>query len=420
MTFKDLNLSKSIVKALSEKNYKEPMPAQVEAIPSILERKDVIVSSQTGTGKTAAFALPILELLLDRQDLPKKDRVIRALIISPTRELAEQLLESFKAYGKYTNLRMTAVYGGMNMEPQIEQLESGIDILIATPGRLVDLHYRNKVNLDFVDILVLDEADMMLDMGFADDMQKISLLCPEEKQVLLFSATIPRKVKGLAKKILFEPVLVEVAEKSSAAKGVSQMLYYVPKPRKVNLCLHLVRNVAKGQLIIFRRTKFGVDKLEKILLKNRYKLVTIHGDKSQSARQQALETFKSKEVRILIATDVAARGLDIEGIDAVINFDTPNIPETYVHRIGRTGRAGTTGKSFSMVSPDEERYIVAIQKLIQKVIPVEENHPFVFVPDKNKPKRKDAPLGVINRKPKSKHKKGRKSAASKKKKKRWY
>ena len=420
MNFKDLNLSKSICKAIESENYSEPTAVQEETIPHILERKDVIVSSQTGTGKTAAFALPILELLLDRQDLPKRDRVIRALIISPTRELAEQLLESFKTYGKYTNLRMMAVYGGIPMDPQIEQLRSGMDILIATPGRLVDLHYHNKVYLDFVDILVLDEADLMLDMGFAEDMQKISLLCPEEKQVLLFSATIPRKVSGLAKKLLFEPVLVESTQKSSTAKGVSQLLYYVPKPRKVNLCLHLVRNVAKGQIIIFRRTKFGVDKLEKILLKNKYKVETIHGDKSQTARQNALDAFKNKEVRILIATDVASRGLDIEGVDAVINFDMPNIPETYVHRIGRTGRAGSTGQSYSMVSPDEERYIVAIQKLIQKVIPVDDKHPFVFVPDKNKPKRKDAPLGVINRKPKSKHKKGRKSAASKKNKKRWY
>lgn len=420
MKFEDLKLSKSILKGLSEKNYIETTPVQEETIPVVLSRKDVIVASQTGTGKTAAFAAPILELLLDRQDLPKKDRVIRALIISPTRELAEQLLENFKTYGKYTNLRMAAVYGGVSIEPQIEELESGIDILIATPGRLVDLHYRNKAKLDLVDILVLDEADMMLDMGFADDMQKISLLCPEEKQVLLFSATIPRKVSGLAKKILFEPVLIEVAQKSSAAKGVTQKLFYVPKPRKTNLCLHILRNEAKGQIIIFRRTKFGVDKLQQILLKNRYSLVTIHGGKSQSARHEALDIFKNKKVKILIATDVAARGLDIEGVDAVINFDIPNIAETYVHRIGRTGRAGMTGHSFSMVSPDEERYVVAIQKLIQKVIAVDTTHPFIFVPDKNKPKRKDAPLGVINRKPKSKHKKGRKSAASKKKKKRWY
>lgn len=419
MNFEDFNLKEPILKAIKKQNYSNPTPVQEETIPLVLDRKDVIVSSQTGTGKTAAFAIPIIQLLFDRQDVPKKDKVIRALIISPTRELAEQLHESFKAYGKYTeNLRTAVVYGGIPMDTQIELLDSGIDILIATPGRLMDLNYRNKAKLNFVDILVIDEADMLLDMGFINDVEKIAIICPPEKQVLLCSATMPRKIGGLAKKILFEPVTVEVTQKSSAAKNVSQLLYYVPKPRKVNLCVHLLRNVAKGQILIFRRTKFGVDKLEKILLNNKYNVGVIHGDKSQTARQEALNQFKNKEINILIATDVAARGIDIENLDCVINFDLPNIPETYVHRIGRTGRAGQTGSSYSLCSPDEKRYVIAIQKLIQKVIKVDDEHPFVFEPDKNKIKPKTE--RSTSDKKRSKHKKGRKSTASKKKKKRWY
>jgi len=411
MQFKNLQLNKPILKAISEKKYETPTPIQKQTIPLVLSKKDVIASAQTGTGKTAAFALPILQLLFDKQDASKKGKKIRALIISPTRELALQIEEDFKIYGKYTNLRTTSIYGGISIEPQKDILKKGIDILIATPGRLLDLHKQEIINLSFIEILVLDEADLMLDMGFIDDVKKIERICPNDKQILLFSATMPYKVIQLAKTILNNPVKIEVTPTSSAAKNVNQILYYTPKPKKIELCLHLLRNTIKGNILIFRRTKFGVDKLEKILLKNNYKVDSIHGDKIQSTRQDALNKFKNKEVNILIATDVAARGIDIKNLDAVINFDIPNISETYVHRIGRTGRAGKTGVAYSFCSADEKIYIISIQKLIHENIPIEGNHPYPLDP-KAKPE--------IHKKAGSKYKKGRKSVASKKKKKRWY
>lgn len=411
MKFKNLQLNKPILKAISEKKYETPTPVQEQTIPLVLSKKDVIASAQTGTGKTAAFALPILQLLFDKQDASKKGKKIRALIISPTRELALQIEEDFKIYGKYTNLRTTSIYGGISIEPQKDILKKGIDILIATPGRLLDLHKQEIINLSYIEILVLDEADLMLDMGFIDDVKKIERICPNDKQILLFSATMPYKVVQLANTILNNPEKIEVTPTSSAAKNVNQILYYTPKPKKIELCLHLLRNTIKGNILIFRRTKFGVDKLEKTLLKNNYKVDSIHGDKTQSTRQNALNKFKNKEVNILIATDVAARGIDIKNLDAVINFDIPNIPEIYVHRIGRTGRAGKTGIAYSFCSADEKIYIISIQKLIHKNIPIEENHPYPLDP-KAKPE--------IHKKAGSKYKKGRKSVASKKKKKRWY
>lgn len=411
MSFKALQLSKSILRAVSDKNYSIPTPVQERVIPLVLERKDIIASAQTGTGKTAAFALPILELLLSKQNSQKKGKKIRALIISPTRELAVQIESDFKSYGAYTNLRSTVVFGGASIEPQKDILKKGVDILVATPGRLLDLHKQDIINLDYIEILVLDEADLMLDMGFIDDVKKIERLCTKEKQILLFSATIPYKVEQLANTILKIPEKVQISPTSSVAKNINQWLYFVPKPKKIELCLHLLRNTIKGNIIIFRRTKYGVDKLEKILLKNNYNADSIHGDKTQSARQVALNKFKNKEVNILIATDVAARGLDINNLDVVINFDMPNVAETYVHRIGRTARAGNTGVSYSFCSADEKSYVLNIQKLIKTTIPVEENHPYPLDP-KAKPE--------IHKKKGSKHRKGRKSAASKKKKKRWY
>lgn len=411
MDFKDLKLNKPIVRSLLENGYETPTLVQQQAIPLILEKNDVVVSAQTGTGKTAAFALPILQLLFDKQDAPKRGKKIRALVVSPTRELAVQIEENFKKYATYTNLRSTVVFGGTSIEPQKEVLTKGVDVLIATPGRLLDLHKQDIVHLDAVEMLVLDEADLMLDMGFIDDVNKIERLCPEEKQVLLFSATMPHKVAQLANEILKSPKKVEVSPVSSAAKNVSQVLYYTPKPKKIELCLHLLRNTIKGSILIFRRTKYGVDKLEKTLSRNGYKVDSIHGDKPQSERQVALNKFKKGEVNVLIATDVAARGIDVKDLDAVVNFDLPNVPETYVHRIGRTGRAGEIGTAYSFCSADEKVYLASIQKLINTHITVEEEHPYPLDP-KSKPE--------VHKKKGSKHRKGRKSEASKKKKKRWY
>jgi len=294
MTFNELPLNKPILKAVYERNYTHPTPIQKEVIPIILDKKDVIATAQTGTGKTAAFALPILQLLFHQQDASKKGKKIRALIVSPTRELAQQIADNFTAYGKYTNLRCAVIYGGTSIAPQKDILEKGIDILIATPGRLLDLHKQDIINLDYIEILVLDEADLMLDMGFINDIKKIERLCPEQKQTLLFSATIPEKVRKLANSLLKNPEKITISPETTTAKMVDEKLYYVSKPKKIELCLHLLRNEIKGQVLIFRRTKFGVDKLEKTLLKNGYKVSSIHGDKSQSVRQSNLEKFKQK------------------------------------------------------------------------------------------------------------------------------
>jgi ATP-dependent RNA helicase RhlE len=413
MSFKDLNLNKPLLRAIAESGYDNPTLVQEKTIPLVLQKKDVITSAQTGTGKTAAFALPILQLLFDYQDAPKKGKKIKALIVSPTRELAIQIEANFKAYSKYTNLRSAVIYGGTSIEPQKDLLKKGVDILIVTPGRLLDLHKQDYVNLDYVQILVLDEADLMLDLGFIDDVKKIERLCPENKQTLLFSATIPYKVEQLANTILKDPERIEVTPNASTSKNVNQILYYVPKRNKIELCLHLLRNNIKGQILIFRRTKFGVDKLEQTLIKNGYKVETIHGDKTQNLRQDALKKFKNGYTNILIATDVAARGIDIDDLDAVINFDMPNIPETYVHRIGRTARAGNKGVAYSFCGADEKSYVKSIQQLINLQLDVIEDHPYPLDP-------KAKPIIHKSKTPKSKHKKGRKSEASRKKKKRWY
>ncbi len=291
MQFKDLQLNKPILKAIAEKNYTSATPVQSQTIPLVLAKKNVIASAQTGTGKTAAFALPILQLLFNRQDAGKKAKKIRALIISPTRELALQIEENFKTYGKYTNLRSTVVYGGTSIEPQKDVLKKGVDILVATPGRLLDLHKQDCLNLDYIETLVLDEADLMLDMGFIDDVRKIERLCPSEKQVLLFSATMPAKVVQLANTILKNPETVDVTPQTTAAQTVNQLLFYVHKKNKMELCLHLLRNNLKGNILIFRRTKFGIAKLEKMLKNNGYKADSIHGDKTQNDREAALNKF---------------------------------------------------------------------------------------------------------------------------------
>lgn len=411
MSFKDLKLNKPILRAIAGTGYDNPTLVQERTIPLVLEGKDVVASAQTGTGKTAAFALPILQLLFDKQDAPKKGKTIKAVIISPTRELALQIGKNFKTYSAHTNLKTIVIFGGAGIEPQIDALKKGVDIVVATPGRLLDLHKQDVLNLDYVEILVLDEADLMLDMGFIDEVKKIERFCPNKKQTLLFSATMPFKVEELAKGILKDPQRIEVTPQSSAAVNVGQVLYYVPKRDKMELCLHLLRNTIKGSILIFRRTKFGVDKLETTLLKNGYNVERLHGDRTQNERQSALNKFKNGNVNILIATDVASRGIDIDELDAVINFDMPNKPEVYVHRIGRTGRAGLSGMAYSLCSADEKSYIKKIEHLTNVQIPVDHNHPYTLDPQA-KP--------IVHKKKGSKYKKGRKGEGSKAKKKRWY
>jgi ATP-dependent RNA helicase RhlE len=411
MKFAEFSLNESILKAVSEERFHTATLVQQKVIPSVLAKKNMVVSAQTGTGKTAAFALPIIQLLSEKLVEEKEVKKIKSLIITPTRELAIQILEKFTSYSKYTNLSTTAVFGGVSLAPQKELLAKGIDILIATPGRLIDLQLQGNIDLSSIDIFVLDEADLMLDMGFIKDVKKIEALCPKKKQTLLFSATIPDKINELANTTLENPVKIEINPENTTAKNIGQLLYYLPKKNKTDLCLHLLRNTINGKIIIFRRTKFGVDKLEKSLLKNGYKVTSIHGDKTQSIRNKAIENFKNQKSNILIATDVAARGIDIVNVDAIINFDIPNIPETYVHRIGRTGRAGKSGIAFSFCSPDENAYIKIIEGLIEKTIKIIQDHPYPIA----KPTHKKKQPNTI-----SKHKKGRKSAASKKKKKRWY
>lgn len=411
MQFTELHLNASLLKAIAEERFQTPTLVQEHAIPPILAKKNVIVSAQTGTGKTAAFALPILQLLLDRQNTEKKPKRIKSLIVTPTRELCLQIEANFKSYAKHTDLTTTAVYGGVSLTPQKEILKEGVDILIATPGRLIDLQKQGAIDLRAIEIFVLDEADLMLDMGFIDDVTTIEGLCPRKKQCLLFSATIPDKIIALSKTIIKNPVTIKINPAETTAKTIGQLLYYSPKKNKTDLCLHLLRNTINGKIIIFRRTRIGVDKLEETLSKNGYKVTSIHGEKTQIIRNKAIEDFKNKKATILIATDVAARGIDINNVDAIINFDIPNIPETYIHRIGRTGRAGKSGIAFSFCSPDEDAYIKTIEELLQRPIKVITDHPYPLV----QPKKQKIQPNTI-----SKHKKGRKSEASKKKKKRWY
>ncbi len=411
MNFAEFPLHKSILKAVTEERFHTATLVQQKAIPLVLAKKNIIVSAQTGTGKTAAFALPIIQLLSEKVAKEKNVKKIKSLVITPTRELAIQILEKFIDYSKYTNLSTTAVFGGVSLAPQKELLAKGIDILIATPGRLIDLQIQGNIDLSAIEIFVLDEADLMLDMGFINDVKRIEALCPKKKQTLLFSATIPEKINEFAKITLKTPIKVTINPKDTTAKNIGQLLYYLPKKNKTDLCLHLLRNTINGKIIIFRRTKFGVNKLEDSLLKNGYKVTSIHGDKSQSVRNKAIQSFKNQQSTILVATDVAARGIDIVNVDAIINFDIPNIPETYIHRIGRTGRAGKSGIAFSFCSPDENEYIKNIEVLIEKTIKINDDHPYPI----SKPTHKKKQPKTI-----SKHKKGRKSEASKKRKKRWY
>lgn len=412
MTFEDLPLSQPLLQAIAEIGHHTPTPVQEKVIPEILRRNDILASAQTGTGKTGAFAIPLLQLLNKKVGDETKAKTVSVLILSPTRELAVQIEENIQSYAQFTNVKSGVVFGGTSMQPQIDLLKNGVHILVATPGRLLDLRKQGYVNLDEIEVLVLDEADLMLDMGFIDEVQKIIRLSPNLEQRLMFSATIPPKVQDLAKTLLQNPERIEVSANSSAAPEVAQRLYLVPKQDKIELLLFVMRNVVKEKsVLIFRRTKFGVEKAFDSLSKNGFKAEALHGDKSQSERTLALNRFKNKEVNILVATDVAARGLDIDLLDYVINFDIPNLPEVYVHRIGRTGRAGNVGASLSFCSADERDYIKNIEKLIGTKIPVEDNNPYPQDANAKPP---------VHKKTGSKHKKGRKGSGSKSNKKRWY
>jgi ATP-dependent RNA helicase RhlE len=418
MTFQDLNLLPNIQHALTDEGYTNPTPIQEQAIPIILEGNDIVGCAQTGTGKTAAFAIPIIHNLHRMVGSAQKRKVIRALIVTPTRELAIQIGESFDTYGRYTNIRQLTIFGGVSQVPQVDQLKKGVDVLIVTPGRLLDLHKQGYIDLDHLHTLVLDEADQMLDMGFINDVKKIIKLTPDNRQTLLFSATMPIAIRELADSFLTKPKYVSVTPISSTAETVEQHIYFVGKEDKRKLLYHLIRNEHLNNLLVFTRTKHGADNVVKALKKNGVNAEAIHGDKSQSARQRVLEAFKKNEISVLVATDIAARGIDIESLPYVLNFDLPNIPETYVHRIGRTGRAGNGGISISFCGKDEETYWKDIQKLVKVNVKTIKDHPY---PWSNEPETATAePEKKDFRNTTKKQNPSRKSDASKKNKKRWY
>ncbi|WP_298220979.1 DEAD/DEAH box helicase [Flavobacterium sp.] len=416
MLFEDLSLSKSIQKAVFEEGYIEATPIQEQSIPIVLAGRDLIGCAQTGTGKTAAFAIPIIHQLHRIVGSSNKKKQIRALVVTPTRELAVQIGQNFDNYGKYTNLTQLTIFGGVSQIPQVDQLRKGVDILIATPGRLLDLHKQGYIDLDHLHTLVLDEADQMLDMGFVNDVKKIVKLTPDNRQTLLFSATMPIAIRELAEMFLKDPATVTVSPVSSTAEKVEQRIYFVDKTEKRNLLYHLIRNEKLSDVLVFSRTKHGADNVVKALRKKGVAAEAIHGDKSQTARQRVLDAFKNKEVGVLVATDIAARGIDIDLLPYVVNFDLPNVPETYVHRIGRTGRAGSTGIAISFCSKDEAPYWKDIQKLIQVEVQTISDHPYPW--HEGSPEAEAAPPKNSNRSGGA-HK-SRKSTTSKQNKKRWY
>jgi ATP-dependent RNA helicase RhlE len=373
MSFAQLNLSAEILKAISDQGYTEPTPIQSQAIPPILAGKDLMGAAQTGTGKTAGFTLPMLSRLQPyaNTSMSPARHPIRALILVPTRELAVQVYESVKTYGKYLPLKCTVVYGGMDMTPQTKDLRAGVDILVATPGRLLDHVEQKTMNLSKVEILVLDEADRMLDMGFLPDIKRIIAMIPPQRQSLLFSATFSEEIKKLANKLLKDPVLIEVARRNSIADLITHVVYHVARDRKRELLTHLIRSNDLKQVLVFVRTKHGASRLAQQLEKDRITATAIHGDKTQPQRTQALADFKEGRVRVLVATDVAARGLDIEDLPHVVNFELPTTPEDYIHRIGRTGRAGAKGDAISLVCEDEAELLQGIEKLLKFKLNVE-------------------------------------------------
>jgi ATP-dependent RNA helicase RhlE len=376
MKFQELDLIEPILRSLKEEGYDTPTPIQQQSIPHSLEGRDLLACAQTGTGKTAAFAIPILQNLHKRLGGQPAGRQIKALILTPTRELAIQIEESFKAYGRHLQLRRLVIFGGVGQKPQEDALKRGIDILVATPGRLLDLMNQGFVDLKSIEFFVLDEADRMLDMGFIHDVRKVIKVLPEKRQTLFFSATMPPEIAKLAHDILTDPVKVAVTPVSSTAEAIEQSVFFVGKKQKKHLLIHLLKTANINNALVFTRTKHGANRVAQDLAKAGIKAMAIHGNKSQTARQLALGKFKTGDIRVLVATDIAARGIDLEELTHVINYDLPNIPESYVHRIGRTGRAGASGIAFSFCDEEEKEYLRDIQRLIKKQVPVVEDHPY--------------------------------------------
>ena len=390
MTFKDLEIIEPILRALQAQGYTHPTPIQQQSIPILLKGKDLLGCAQTGTGKTAAFAIPILQRMYQTRGPKKGKPKIRALVVAPTRELAIQIDESFKAYGKHTGLRNTAIFGGVKQRAQTDILRRGVDILVATPGRLLDLIQQGFISLRDVEYSVLDEADRMLDMGFIHDIKKIIALLPHKRQSLFFSATMAPEIVTLSRKLLGNPEKVTIQPDQTTAERVEQAVYLVSKPDKKKLLMHIMKTSDATSVLVFSRTKHGADKIVRILRKNNVESEAIHGNKSQGARQRALKNFKDGRTRALVATDIAARGIDVDQLELVINYDLPNISETYVHRIGRTGRAQASGIAISFCDVEERAYLRDIEKLISQKIPVITDHPYVDETDEKtwvKPKK---------------------------------
>ncbi|MDD2907024.1 MAG: DEAD/DEAH box helicase [Candidatus Gracilibacteria bacterium] len=383
MLFKDLDIISPILNSLEKEGYKNPTPIQEKAIPHILKGRDVLGSAQTGTGKTAAFAIPTLQLLSRERELSNVSRNIKCLVLTPTRELAIQIEENFTSYGKGLGLHHLVIFGGVNQFSQVNKLKKGVDILVATPGRLLDLMNQGYIDLRKVEIFILDEADRMLDMGFINDVKKILTKLPVKRQTLFFSATMPKEIMSLSSSILNDPVKIEVTPISSTADTVKQSVYFVSKNDKKLLLADILRDSKIKSLLVFTRTKHGADIVVKDLAKVGIIAEAIHGNKSQNARQRALNNFKGGQTRVLVATDIAARGIDVDNLGYVVNFDISNEPETYVHRIGRTGRAGLNGTAFSFCSQEEVEYLLLIQKLIGKKIDVEKGHKYEITVDES-------------------------------------
>ncbi len=378
MLFKELNIIEPILKALIVQGYKEATPIQTQAIPALLEGADLLGCAQTGTGKTAAFSIPILQKLAESRTPQKGPRAIRALVVAPTRELALQISDCFNAYGANLNLRTAVIFGGVPQNPQTRQLQKGIDILVATPGRLLDLINQGFIDLSHVERFVLDEADQMLDMGMLQDVRRIIRLIPAERQTMFFSATMPQEIGALADTILRDPVKIVISPKRSPIDIIEQEVYFVDKKNKTNLLMDLLRKESYDSVLVFSRTKHGADRIVKDLNRKGFVSAAIHGNKSQSNRQLALSNFKERKTRILVATDIAARGLDIEELSHVVNYNLPEVPETYIHRIGRTGRAGLGGKAIAFCDAEEKPLLKDIQKLIKRTLPEVAEHPYTL------------------------------------------
>ncbi len=392
-TFKELNLSPNILKSIQKHGYTTPTPIQAKAIPIVLEKNDLLAAAQTGTGKTASFVLPILEGLQGKSPVPEKQA--RTLILTPTRELASQILDSITTYGEYLPIKTAVVFGGVNINPQKNKLKKGVDILVATPGRLLDLYSQKAISFNMLDTLVLDEADRMLDMGFIHDIRKIISKLPKDRQTLMFSATFSEDIRKLAKSIIKNPIEVSVTERNTAASTIVQGVYNVKKSQKAKFLSHLINQHSWNQVLVFTKTKHGANKLTTFLKKEGINTMAIHGNKSQSARTKALEDFKDNKVRILIATDIASRGLDIDQLPHVINYELPFVAEDYVHRIGRTGRAGSCGEAISLVCADEKKLLFSIERLIKQSIPIKTCDNFNF--EKDVPTQKKEPFSSKQR-----------------------